>query len=300
MDRLDQLRIFVRVAQSGGFTLAADQLALPRPTVSLAVQQLELRLGTRLFNRTTRRVSLTPDGITLLERCQRLLADADELEHLFRPAIADLRGRLRVELPSRIARRYVAPELPDFFQRYPGIELEVRASDRAVDLVQEGVDCALRVGTVATSSLVARPLGQLRQVHCASPMYLARHGTPQHPNELSQHRIIQYASPTNGRSALWEWTADGQTHALAMPATVSTNNVETYIACGLAGMGMIQVPAFDVQHDLVTGALQEILTHWPPPSMPVQLLYPHRPRLSHRVQVFSDWLQALLQPALKT
>jgi len=295
MDRIDQLRIFIRVAQSGGFTVAADQLGLPRPTVSLAVQQLEARLGARLLNRTTRRVSLTQDGEALLERGMALVADSEELEQLFRPQAQALRGRLRVDLPSRIARRQVAPALPAFFARHPGIELDLGSSDRAIDLVHEGIDCALRVGEMASSSLVARPLGSFRMINCASPAYLALHGAPRQPADLPRHLAVNYASPGSNRAAAWEWVEEARPGTLAMPAQVSVNNAETYIACCLAGLGLIQIPAFDVREHLEAGALVEVLPEWPAPSMPVQIVYPHRRHLSRRLQVFVDWASALLR-----
>ncbi|MEG2048519.1 MAG: LysR family transcriptional regulator [Comamonas sp.] len=298
MDRIDQLRIFLRVAQSGGFSVAAEQLGLPRPTVSLAIQQLEARLGARLFNRTTRRVSLTQDGEALLERSQPLVADAEELEQLFRPQARALQGRLRVDLPSRIARRQVVPALPAFFARHPGIALDVRSNDRTVDLVHEGMDCALRVGEMASSSLVARPLGALRLIHCASPAYLARHGTPAQPSDLPQHLAVHYGAQAGARGAPWQWLEDGHCHTLTLPSQVAANNAETYIACCLAGLGLIQIPAFDVRDHLAAGELVEVLADWPAPAMPVQIVYPHRRHLSRRVQVFSDWLQDVMQPCL--
>ena len=296
MDRIEQLHIFARVAHSGSFTLAADQLGLPRATVSLAVQQLESRLGTRLLARTTRRVALTQDGQALLERAQALVADMQELEQQFRPQGGALSGRLRVDMPSRIARRLVAPALPGFFALHPGVEVELGSSDRAVDLVQEGVDLALRVGTPPASSLVARPLGQLRMVNCASPDYLARCGTPRSPQDLARHQAVNYASPTSGRVEPWEWQQAGQVHTLALPGSVAVNNAETYIACCLAGLGLIQVPAFDVREHLQSAELVEVLPDWPAPAMPMQLLYPHRRHLSRRLQVFSQWLAEVLAP----
>ncbi len=294
MDRIDQLRIFIRVAHSGGFTLAADQLGLPRPTVSLAIQQLEARLGTRLFNRTTRRMSLTQDGDALLERAIALVADSEELQ--FRHQGRVLTGRLRVDLPSRIARRQVAPELPTFFERHPGIEVDLGSSDRAVDLVHEGIDCALRVGDMPASSLVARPLGMFRLINCASPAYLARHGVPHTPADLLQHLAVNYASPSSGRVAPWEWEEQGELRTLVMHSRVSANNSETYIACCLAGMGLIQIPAFDVREHLEAGELVEVLADWRAPPMPVQIVYPHRRHLSRRVQVFSGWLGEIMAP----
>lgn len=299
MDRIDQLRIFIRVAHGGGFTAAAGQLGLPRPTVSLAIQQLEARLKTRLLNRTTRRVTLTADGQALLERAIALVADSEELEQQFQPQSRALSGRLRVDLPSRIARRQIAPALPAFLARHPDIEIELGSSDRAVDLVHEGIDCALRIGEVATSSLVARPLGTLPLVNCASPAYLARHGIPRTPDDLPAHLAVNYVPPSGGRAAPWEWTHQDRLHTLPMRAHVSVNNAETYIACCLAGTGLIQVPAFDVDEHLQRGELVQVLADWPAPPMPVHIVYPHRRHLSRRVQAFSLWLAEILAPCME-
>src|SRR5688572_17287090 len=193
MDRIDRLQVFLRVAETGSFTRTADGLQLPRGTVSAAVQQLEARLGTRLLHRTTRRVGLTPDGEVLLERARALVADMEDLEQQFQPNRSSVAGRLKVDVPSRIARRLIAPALPRFFSLYPAIELELGSTDRAIDLVQEGVDCALRVGPLASSSLVARPLGHFTLINCASRAYLAKHGTPRSPADLTRHLAVNYA-----------------------------------------------------------------------------------------------------------
>ncbi|SDZ33342.1 transcriptional regulator, LysR family [Variovorax sp. YR266] len=298
MDRIDLLQVFVRVAEAGSFTRAADRLGLPRATISTAVQQLETRLGSRLLHRTTRRVGLTPDGEVMLERARALVADMEDMEQQFLPAHGQVSGRLKVDVPSRIARRLIAPALPGFFERHPAIELELGSSDRAVDLVLEGVDCALRVGPLASSSLVARPLGHFTLINCASPAYLTRHGTPRTPADLPQHMAVNYASPTSGRAAPWEWQRDGETASLRMRSQVAANNAETYIACALAGLGLIQIPAYDVREHLVAGELIEVLTDARAEPLPVQLVYPHRRNLSRRVQAFAGWLETLLSDSL--
>lgn len=300
MDRLDHLRIFLRIAQCNSFTLAADQLGLPRASVSDALQQLEARLGARLLHRTTRRVRLTPDGESLVERARSLVHGMEALEQEFSSAGQSVQGRLRVDVPSRIAHRLLAPALPQFLARYPGVELELGSHDRTVDLVQEGVDCALRVGPLAPSSLVARPLGSFALINCASPQYLQRHGTPAsvHDLEPGGHRQINYAPAAGGRYAPWEWQEGGKLHTLALPGSVAASNVETYIACALAGMGLIQVPAFDVQEHLQTGTLVEVLPQQRAPAMPVHLVYPHRKHLANRVQAFGAWVAELLAPHL--
>lgn len=298
MDRIDLLQVFVSVAETGSFTRAADRLGLPRASVSTAVQQLETRLGSRLLHRTTRRVGLTPDGEVMLERARALVADMEDMEQQFLPAHGQVSGRLKVDVPSRIARRLIAPALPDFFERHPAVELELGSSDRAVDLVLEGVDCALRVGPMASSSLVARPLGQFTLINCASPAYLARHGTPRTPADLPQHTAVNYASPTSGRAAPWEWQRDGETATLRMRSQVAANNAETYIACALAGLGLIQIPAYDVREHLAAGELIEVLPDARAEPLPVQLVYPHRRNLSRRMQAFAGWLETVLGDAL--
>lgn len=298
MDLTDQLRIFISVAERGGFTAAANQLDAPRATVSLAIQQLEARLGARLFNRTTRRVTLTQDGDALLERASSLVSDADELQQLFKTQTAALAGRLRVDVPSRLARRVIAPALPAFLARHPQLQIELGSSDRAVDLVAEGIACALRVGTLAPSSLVAKPLGQLRMVNCASPAYLAHWGTPTSPQALKRHRAVLYAPPGEEHAAPWEWVEAGQARVLAMDGQVTVNNAETYVACALSGLGLIQVPAYDVRDALRRGELVEVLADWPAPAMPVHLVYPHRRYVSRRVQAFGVWLSESLAPLM--
>ena len=297
MDRIDHIHIFLRVADTGSFTQTAEQLGWPRASISLAVQQLEKRLGTRLLHRTTRRVSLTPDGELLLERARNLVADMEELEQQFQPTDHTAKGRLRVDVPSRIARLLIAPALPDFFHRFPATELELTSSDRMIDLVQEGVDCALRVGNLANTSLVARPLGSFAMVNCASPDYLARHGTPHSTDDLGAHWAVHYGTG-GSRPTVWEWVEGTETRQCNIQSRVAVNNVETYVASALSGMGLIQVPRYDVLHHLVAGELVEVLPQRSAAAMPVHLVYPHRRHLSPKVREFSRWIEALLASAL--
>ncbi|ERE16267.1 LysR family transcriptional regulator [Pseudogulbenkiania ferrooxidans] len=293
------MRVFAAVVDCGGFTRAAQQLQLPRATVSSAVQQLEAQLGTRLLHRTTRRVQLTLDGGTFYERCQQLLADFDELESLFSQQSASPRGKLRIDVPGPIGRQVLAPALPAFFALYPDIELELGVTDRPVDLIQEGVDCVIRVGALAESRLVARRIGMLPQGNYASPDYLARFGVPVSPEDLASHCAVNYASPSTGKVFAWEYLQDDERRELALKAQVSVNQVESYIACALAGLGMIQLPRYDAEPHVAEGRLVEVLADWPPPAMPVSVLYPHRRHLSRRVQVFVEWASALLRERLR-
>jgi DNA-binding transcriptional LysR family regulator len=300
MDRLDRYRIFMQVAEMGSFIKAAHALDLPRATVSAAVQQLEEQVGARLLHRTTRQVSLTADGGQLLERLRPLLSEAEDVEQMFQARTRQATGRLHVDVPSRIARRLLAPALPALMRRHPGLQLVLGSSDRAIDLVQEGVDCAVRVGTLHDSSLVVRPLGGLALINCASPAYLREHGLPGQPQDLLHgHWSVGYASPRTGRELPWEWNGEDGPQTLAVPSRVVTNNAESYIACCRAGLGLIQIPRYDVQHLLDAGELVEVLPTRRPASMPVALLYPHRRQRSRRLAVFIEWFEALMRPNLE-
>lgn len=263
------------------------------------MQQLETRLGVRLLHRTTRRVSLTQDGEALLDSANALVEDMEDLERRFQPTDHAIVGRLRVDVPSRIARRIIAPALPDFLRAHPNIQVELGSSDRVINLVEEGVDCALRVGELVSSSLVARPLGVFDLINCASPAYLTRYGTPHGPQDLDKHLAVVYVSPANGRAEPWEWIEEGETRSLPMRGQVSANNAETYIACALAGLGLIQIPRFDVSDHLQAGELVEVMPDTCASPMPVHLVYPHRRHLSRRMRVFLSWAEDLLAPLVR-
>ena len=301
MDRIDLMKIFLRVAATGSFSQAADQLAMPRPTVSLAVQQLEAQLGTRLLHRTTRRVQLTQDGQAYFERCKDVLDDVDELQTMFhQPEGTALRGRVRIDMSTGIARHMVLPRLPELLQRHPQLEVEVSSTDRRVDLVREGFDCVIRVGPVAEPGLVARPLGQVRVATCASPGYLARKGMPQSLADLAQHELVHYVSTLGTKSAGFETMAkDGAPQFHPMPGRITVNSAEAYLGACAAGLGLIQAPLLGVRELIDRGLLTEVLPHHPAPPMPVTLLYPHRRHLPQRVRVVMDWLAAVVQAHLQ-
>ncbi|MFT3809886.1 MAG: LysR family transcriptional regulator [Micropepsaceae bacterium] len=295
MDRIDRLAIFCRVAETASFSRAADALGLPRSTVSTAIQTLEAGLGVRLLHRTTRRVALTEDGAAFYDRCQRLITDFDEIDALFHGE-GQPQGRLRVNVPGRIGRLVIAPALPEFLARYPALEVDMGVTDRPVDLVQEGLDCAIRVGVLADSGLVARRLGDLAFGNYASPAYLARHGVPQRPEDLGAHHAVRYASPQSGRAEQWEYVpADGVARLVDVPARVTVNNAEAYIACALAGVGLIQIPVYDARAHVAAGELVEVMPDARAAPAPISLVYSHRRHLSRRLQVFASWIDALFR-----
>ena len=299
MDRIELFRTFARVVECSSFTRAADTLGIPRSSVSAAVQELEGRVGARLLHRTTRKVSPTQDGGAFYERCLRIIADVEETEGLFKQTAARPSGKLRIDVPGRIGRLIVAPALPDFLERYPGIDIELGSTDRVVNMIEDSVDCVLRVGPLGDSGLIARSIGELKLVNVASPAYLARCGVPATPGDLAEHWAVNYASPSTGRVEDWEWVEDGELRRLPMRSRTTVNSAEAYIACCLAGLGLIQIPAYDVKAELDAGTLMEVLHGHRAEAMQMTLLYPHRQHLSRRLQVFAEWLEKLLKLKLR-
>ncbi|RRD20811.1 LysR family transcriptional regulator [Brucellaceae bacterium VT-16-1752] len=298
MDRIDLFRIFTRVVECSSFTRAADTLGVPRSSVSAAVQELEGRVGARLLHRTTRKVSPTQDGTAFYDRCLRVIADVEDTENLFRQTAAQPSGKLRIDVPGRIGRLIIAPALPEFLDLYPQIDIDLGVTDRAVNLVEDSVDCVLRVGPLDDSGLIARPIGKLALINVASPTYLKRHGVPESPDDLGAHWAINYASPSSGRVEDWEWVEHNTLRTVPMRGRVAVNSAEAYIACCLAGLGLIQIPAYDVRRHVEAGELVEVMPGHRAEAMPMTLLYPHRQHLSRRLQVFADWLEALLKRQL--
>ncbi|WP_110877110.1 LysR family transcriptional regulator [Franconibacter helveticus] len=295
MDKIHAMQLFVRVAELESFSRAAETLGLPRGSVSRQIQALEAALGARLLHRTTRRVQLTQDGLVYYERARDLLANLDELDGLFVQDPASVSGRLRVDMPVGVAKNQVIPRLPAFLQQYPGIEIELSSSDRLVDVVREGFDCVVRVGQLKESGLVARPLGKLTQVNCASPDYLARFGYPQTLEDLATHALVHYAANLGARPQGFEVWSDNETRWVKTGGVLTVNSTETYHAACLAGLGIIQVPRIGVAEALRSGALIEVLPQYRGAPMPVSLIYPHRRNLSRRVHLFMEWLSGVMK-----
>ncbi|MDV3469901.1 LysR family transcriptional regulator [Stenotrophomonas sp. C3(2023)] len=295
---LHDIRIFLRVAELGSFTGAASSLGLPKASVSQAVRRLEAGLGTQLLHRTTRRVRLTADGARFQSGGSDLLDDAEALQGLFRQPDTALQGRLRVDMSAGLARHVVLPHLSDFMDQHPGVEIELSATDRRVDLVREGFDCVVRVGPLDDNTLVARPVGAMAVVNCASPAYLQAHGEPQTLADLQRHKLVRYVGTLGQRGAGFEYH-DGQTYRLqSMPGALTVNSGDAYSAAALAGLGIIQVPRVGVVQALANGQLVEVLPQLRAEPMPVHLLYAQRRHLPRRVAVFMEWLAAVTSQAL--
>ena len=296
--QLDDLRIFSRVAELASFSQAADQLGLTKGRVSTVVQQLEAHIGARLLQRTTRSVRLTPDGEQFHERCKELLADAEQLQAMFQPLASGLRGRVRVDMPTILARDIIIPRLPEFLEVNPLLDVGIGTTDRRVDLIQEGYDCVLRIGTFPELDLVVRPLGAMSMCNLASPAYLHAHGTPSSLADLAQHRIIHFASNLTTQGAGWDYVDKGKARVQPMQCTLVVNSADAYQAACLAGLGMIQCPVVSTRRFVDAGLLVEVLPQFTAAPMPVSLLYPHRRQIAPRVKAIMNWIAEVLEPHL--
>ena len=291
---LHELRVFACVADLSSFSRAAEQLGLAKGRVSAAVQHLEVQVGARLLQRTTRQVRLTQDGEQFLEHCKELLANAEQLQAMFQPAAAGLRGRVRIDLPNTLARDLVLPRLPEFLGAHPMLEVGISTTDQRVDVVREGFDCVLRIGTLADSGLVARRLGTLRMCNLASAGYLRAHGAPRSLADLAQHRVVHYAARLGMQGAGWEYEERATVRLLPMKASLVVNSTDAYLAACLAGLGFIQAPVRNTRPLVAAGRLVEVLPDYVPPPMQVSLLYPHRRQVPPRVQAVLQWLEKVV------
>jgi DNA-binding transcriptional LysR family regulator len=287
VDKLDVMRLFVRIVERRSFTLAAQDLNLPRATVTHVIKQMEERLGVRLLQRTTRVVSPTLDGEAFARRCVAILADVENAEGAF--SSAKPKGILRVEVQGTLARHFLIPALPAFLDDYPDIEIIISEGERWVDVVREGIDCVLRYGHLADSEMVARRVTMIDRMTCAAPAYLERYGTPASMDDLEGHSMIGLRSLTTGNLAPLEFAVDAGYRSIMLPAPVSVTGTESYLATALLGLGIFQVPRFHADIAIGRGELVQILSDNLPPSVPVSLLYPPSRQLSPRVRVFMDW-----------
>ncbi len=294
MDKFTAMQAFVRVVEAGNFTKAADTLAVPKPTVTRLIQTLEAHLETKLLNRTTRRVTVTPDGAAYYERAVRLLGDVHELESSMSRAKQAPSGRLRVDVGAAIGRLVIIPALLDFHVRYPDIQIDLGVSDRPVDLIEENVDCVLRAGELVEQSLVARRIAQIDFITCASSTYLRQYGVPQHPRDLEQgHRTVGFFSPRTRRAYPFDFTKDGERIELVGKPIVSVNDSNAYMAAGLSGLGVVQTAAAMAQPYIESGDLVQVLSDWSSDPLPLHVVYPPNRHLSAKVRVFVDWVADL-------
>ena len=282
--------------EAGTFTRAADSLSLPKATVTKHVQALEERLRVKLLNRTTRRVTVTPDGAAYYDRTVRLLTDLDDIEASMTNARANPRGRLRIDVGTSVAQLLIIPQLAEFHARYPDIQVDLGVSDRTVDLIGDNVDCVIRGGELSDQSLVARRIGNLEFITVAAPAYLERKGKPTHPLEIEEkHASVIYFSPQSGRHYPLEFRRGDESIDITGPYQLSVNEANAYVTSIVAGLGIGQITSWQAQRYLASGALVQLLPDWTQPLLPVYVVYPPNRHLSAKVRAFVDWAAELFQ-----
>lgn len=295
MDKIKAMQTFVRIVEANSFSKAAETLNLPRAALTATLQKLEAYLGTQLLQRTTRRLSLTPEGADYFRHCIDILRAVDTAELAFRgPEAKKPRGLLRVNLPNTVGRRLVIPHIAQFHAAFPDVQLQLSLTDRLVDLTQEGIDCALRVGTLQDSAFIGRQIGLMRFVTCASPAYLARHGTPQTLADLAAHRGIMHYSGRTGRAFDWDFQQDGEVLRVPMTGPIAVNDADASVDCALQGLGLAQAARYQVRAHLDSETLVAVLPACPPTPMPMSLLTPQGRLATPKLQAFAGWITALL------
>lgn len=295
MDRLDRLQLFVRIVERCSFTAAAADIGLARSTATEAIRQLETDVGTRLLERTTRHVTPTLDGQAFYRRCLLILSEVEEAENVFRDA--QPRGLLRVDANVLLTRTFLLPRLPEFLDRYPLLDLHLGQGDRLVDLVREGVDCAIRAGDLSDSGMIARRLATIEEVTCASPGYIEKHGVPTSLDELAGHTMIGFVSSRTGDVIPLEFTVDGHPREIALPSRVTANHSDTIHDLARMGFGLIQAPRYRLQEDFDSGSLIEVMQQYPPTPTPLSALYPQNRQLAPRLRVFLNWAATVFSEA---
>lgn len=293
MHSLHQYLAFAGTARHGSFAAAARELGVAPSTLAKAVARLEATLAVKLFHRTTRQVSLTPDGQRLFHRCERVLAEIDELQADAAGTRAAPQGTLKVDLPVTYGKRFVLPLLAQLQQRHPALALDIRLSDQNSDLVRDATDLAVRIGTLRDSTLIARRIDQQELVLCGSPAYLASRGTPRRIEELSAHAAIVFRLPTSGRDRPWQFRQRGQPVELAPRPQLRIGETEGLAEAALLGCGLVQLPDYLVQAELARGALVELLPSCRPEPMPIHIVHPAGRLVPARVRVAIEALEAL-------
>lgn len=288
------MEMFIQVMESGNFTRAAEALGVPRSTVSTVIQSLEDRLGVQLLRRSTRRMVPSDEGERFLRVAREVVDAASDAEQMFRQRTSQLRGRLRIDMPSRIGRKLVIPALPTLLDEHPELSVEISTTDRFVNLISEGVDCVIRVGALESSDVICQKLGDVEIITCASPEYLAQYGTPKTERDLLAHKLVNYGPSFPASPSTFDYDVKGQTVEVPMANRVTVNNAEAYIAAALAGLGLIQIPAFDVRDLVKSGALRQVLPNLRPPPLQLSLLHARRRNVPLRISVFKEWVSQVL------
>jgi DNA-binding transcriptional LysR family regulator len=295
MDKFLEMKTFAAVVDGGSFVQAADALGMSKPAVSRHVAELEQRLGVRLLQRTTRKLSLTEEGRLFYGRCKSVLSDVEVAEEEITAKSIAVKGLIKVNVPVSYGLLELAPLWPDFMTEYPDVELDITLADRIVDLVEEGYDLAVRIARLANSSLVSRKLASTRMVLCASPGYLKKHGQPKHPYELTEHAVMSYSLLATGDQ--WDFEGPEGKVSVTVKPVMRTNSGDTCTAAARKNKGVILQPSFMVSADLRSGVLIELMPQYPSIEFGVYAVYPTRQYVSPKVRALIDFLSKALKNA---
>lgn len=298
MDTFISMKVFATVVDAGSFAAAADRLDMSRAMTSKYVSSLEDHLGTRLLNRTTRRLSITESGNVYYQRCVQILADVMEAEQVAGHLSATPRGVLKITMPLAFGLHRLGPVIADYVSRYPEVKLDISLSERKVDLIEDGFDLAIRIGALPESGLIARKLGIDRIIICASPGYLKRHGVPKTPEDLAGHSCLGYTYTNSGDA--WSLSRSGQDIQIPIAATIKADNGDMLRLAAVSGAGFIFQPLFIVEEDLQAGRLVQVLAEYASRELGIYAIYPSRKHLSAKVRTFVDFLVERLTPRAKT
>lgn len=300
MDRFLALNVFIRVVEANSFTRAADSLNMPNATISKTIQQLESHLGIRLLQRTTRRITVTPEGEAYYEKAREILNALEEVDAAFKTSTNNIKGHLRIAIGGSTARDVLIPLLAGFMATYPDIRIDLVVADKPSDLISGNIDCAIRGGALEDSTLIARKIGEATLITCATPDYLRRYGTPAYPDELKNgHRLISYLSPASGRAFPFRFKHNDILTEMKTEHHLGINESNAHIAAVEAGLGIIQTFTYSLRNQLASGEVVEILRPWRPASYPFYAVYAQNRHLPHRLRVFVEWLNDAFSGAVK-
>ena len=290
---IKNINIFIEVAKQNSFSKAAMNLNIPKSYVSVGIKKLEAQVGVKLFFRTTRQIQLTHDGKEYFNHCKNLLSQVHEVENLFKQNLNTVKGNLKVSVPTRIAKCILIPNLSKFFSIHPNINLSLNSTDCFVNLIQDGYDCVLRVGDLKDSSYIMKSIGSLKIINCASLSYINRFGKPESIEVLSKHFLINYCS-SDCLSSVFEYFLNDKTHQVRMNSLLTVNDAESYISAAVSGLGMIQIPEYDVKDLIEKNTLIKIMDNYQPRSMPISFLYHHRNQVIKPLNLFMEWFKELI------
>ncbi|MFM0553658.1 LysR substrate-binding domain-containing protein [Paraburkholderia sediminicola] len=290
MDKFQSMEVFVRVVDLNGFARAADTLNMARPVVTRVIKDLEAFLGVRLMNRTTRRLHLTDEGRLYYESAVEILKAVEDSESAYRLGASTPKGTLKIDVQTSVAKCLIVPRIKDFHERFPKIDLILGTGDRIIDLIEEGVDCAIRVGALEDSSMIARQVGIFNRVTVASPDYIRRVGTPVALDDLHAHRVVHYTATKVVKQPSFDFLSDSTPTTVRMISSVQVNDSDTYIELAKAGFGLIQPARFAVESELESGGLVEVLPSFPVPIKPISLVFPQRSQRAPKLMAFITWV----------